>query len=133
MCTSGMLGKPGGSGGLVEGRPTEAGSSPKRAGNRYVIMEKCVDGTLAIRFGQRYLDYQDLGAPPPNPRSLSHRQHPAAPEEGRAPDEARPPAVTLAGGCSGRTPAEPYPSAGTNHSRSQALYNPAVARTGMLR
>jgi len=39
--------------------------------NGRVIMEQRLDGTLAIRFGQRYLDYVDLGAPPPNPRSLS--------------------------------------------------------------
>jgi hypothetical protein len=89
-----------------------------------VIMEQRLDGSLAIRFGQRYLDYLDLGALPPNPRSLPHGQHPTAPEEDRAPLEARPPAVTLADGCSGRTPAEPYPSAGTGQPNPKAPYRP---------
>jgi hypothetical protein len=77
----------------------------------HVILEQRLDGTLAIRFRERYLDYMDLGALPPNPRSLSHGQHPAVIRD-RAPEETRSPAVTLADGCSGRTPAEPYPSAG---------------------
>ncbi len=89
-----------------------------------VIMEQRLDGTLAIRFGQRYLDYADLGALPPNPRSLSHRQHPAGSQEDRAPLEARPPAVTLTDGCSGRTPAEPYPSAGTDEPTPKTRYRP---------
>jgi transposase len=92
--------------------------------NGRVIMEQRLDGTLAIRFGQRYLDYVDLGAPPPNPRSLPRGQHPAVREEDRAPREARSPAVTLADGCSGRTPAEPYPSIGTGQPTPQAPYRP---------
>ena len=88
------------------------------------IIEQRLDGSLAIRFGQRYLEYVDLGAPPPNPRSLSREQHPAVPEEDRAPLEARSPAVTLADGCSGRTPAEPYPSAGNNQPTPQTPYRP---------
>jgi transposase len=89
-----------------------------------VIMEQRLDGTLAIRFGQRYLEYKDLGALPPNPRSLSHGQHPAALEEDRAPSEARSSAVTLADDCSGRTPAEPYPSVGAHQATPTTRYRP---------
>jgi hypothetical protein len=89
-------------------------------------MEQRLDGTLAIRLGQRYLEHVDLGALPPNPRSLSRGQHPAVPQRDRAPLEARSPAVTLADGCSGRTPAEPYPSAGTDQHTPKAPYRPAA-------
>jgi transposase len=89
-----------------------------------VIIEQRLDGSLAIRFGQRYLEYEDLGAPPPNPRSLSPGQHPAVRQEDRAPLETRSPAVTLADGCSGRTPAEPYPAAGNNQPTPQTPYRP---------
>jgi transposase len=91
-----------------------------------VVLEQRLDGTLAIRFGEKYLCYEDMGALPPNPRSLSRGQHPAVGEGGRASEEARPPAVTLAGGCSGRTPAEPYPSAGTSQDTGQAGHRPAA-------
>ena len=93
--------------------------------NGRVIMEQRLDGSLAIRFGQRYLEYTDLGALPPNPRSLARGQHPAAQEEeDRAPLETRSPAVTLADGCSGRTPAEPYPSVGIDKCTLQTRYRP---------
>src|SRR5205823_11525979 len=48
-----------------------------------VIIERRLDGTLAIRFGSRYLDYTDLGALPPNPRR-SPAPRPATGDEGRA-------------------------------------------------
>jgi transposase len=89
-----------------------------------VILEQRLDGTLAIRFGQRYLAYTDLGALPPNPRSLTQEQHPAVDEEDRASLETRSPAVTLVDGCSGRTPAEPYPSADDNQPTKRENYRP---------
>jgi Helix-turn-helix domain len=88
-----------------------------------VILEQRLDGTLAIRFGERYLGYKDLGALPPNPRSLPHRQHPAVVRD-RAPEETRSPAVMLADGCSGRTPAEPYPSADKPERSTNAPHRP---------
>ena len=91
-----------------------------------VIIEQRLDGTLAIRFGQRYLSYEELGALPPSPRSFSHGQHPAVCEEDRAPCETRSPAVTLVDGCSGRTPAEPYPSVDTKDPTPKAPYRPAA-------
>jgi hypothetical protein len=92
--------------------------------NGRVIIEQRLDASLAIRFGQRYLDYADLGALPLNPRSLSPGQHPAGSQKDRAPREARPPAVTLTDGCSGRTPAEPYPSAGIDKRTQNMPYRP---------
>jgi Helix-turn-helix domain len=88
-----------------------------------VIIEQRLDGTMAIRFGERYLDYKDLGALPPNPRSLPHRQHPADVRD-RAPEETRSPAVMQADGCSGRTPAEPYPSADNKQPSRHSPYRP---------
>jgi len=93
--------------------------------NGRVIIEQRLDGTLAVRFGRRYLDYSDLGALPPNPRSLPREQHPAVPpEKDRAPRETRSPAVTLADDCSGRTPAEPYPSVGIDDCTPKQRYRP---------
>jgi transposase len=88
-----------------------------------VILEQRLDGTLAIRFRERYLGYKDLGALPPNPRSLPHRQHPALSRD-RASEETRSPAVMLADGSSGRTPAEPYPSADKPKPTRPAPYRP---------
>jgi transposase len=89
-----------------------------------VIMEERLDGSLAIRFRERYLAFSDLGALPPNPRGLTHRQHPAEANEGRAPNETRPSAVTLVDRRSGRTPAEPYPPADSDKSTLNGPYKP---------
>jgi hypothetical protein len=70
----------------------------------------------------------DLGALPPNPRSLSRGQHPAVSEKDRARLQARSPAVTLADGCSGRTPAEPCPSAGINERKPKTRHRPPTNR-----
>ena len=88
-----------------------------------VILEQRLDGTLAIRFRERYLEYKDMGALPPSPRSLPHQQHPAVVRD-RAPEETRSPAVMPAGGCSGRTPAGPYPSADEKQGSKRAPYRP---------
>jgi transposase len=90
-----------------------------------VILEQRLDGTLAVRIGDRYLGYQDLGAVPPNPRSLPRGQHPADVRD-RACAEARSPAETRTDGGSGRTPAEPAPSVGTRASRRDARPRPAA-------
>lgn len=98
-------------------------AQPGLRGGR-VIVERRLDDTLAIRFGSRYLDYLDLGAPPPNPRSLAPAPHPVGGAEDRTPEEARPPTVTRAEDCSGRTPAEPYPSLGSDQPTNQGAYRP---------
>ena len=80
----------------------------------WVTVEKRLDGSLHIRFKNKYLGYHRIGpadrtgALPPNPRSLSLGQTPAErKEEGQAVAAAGPSAVRLAVGRSGRTPAEP--------------------------
>ena len=80
----------------------------------WVTVEKRLDGTLHIRFKNKYLAYHRIGpadrtgALPPHPRSLSLVQTPAEfKEEGQAAEATEPSAVRLAVGRSGRTPAEP--------------------------
>jgi hypothetical protein len=99
-----------------------------------VTVEKWLDGTLHIRFKNHELAYHligpadRLGAPPPNPRSLSHVRTPAerAQNEGHAATTAQPSAVRPAIGRSGRTPAEPCPPKGTRkHKRKKAWRPPA--------
>jgi hypothetical protein len=99
----------------------------------WVTVEKRLDGTLQIRFRKRYLAYHEigpvdrLGALPPNPRSLSRKQTPAETrkKKGQAAETARPSAVRLAVGRSGRTPAEPCPPKGKRSiARKQAYRRP---------
>jgi len=85
-----------------------------------VTIEKRLDGSLRIRFKDRYLKYKACSpanaswALPPNPRSLSHAGIPAEPaqSEGCVAGATQPSAVHPANGRSGRTPAEPYPPDG---------------------
>jgi hypothetical protein len=108
---------------------------PGERGGR-VIIEVRLDGTMAIRLGNRYLNYHEitaggesLGAPPPDPRSLAPWR--PTPEGGTgagpAPGEgARPAGVQPAGGRSGRTPAEPYPPAGGADDSKKGPWRPAA-------
>jgi hypothetical protein len=85
-----------------------------------VILERRLDSSLHIRLGRRYLQYErigpvdGLGAPPPDPRSLSLARTPAGARKkaGRTATTAQPSAVCPACGRSGRTPAEPCPPEG---------------------
>ncbi len=82
-----------------------------------VTVEKRLDGSLHLRFQGRYLKYKALGpsgALPPNPRSLTPAQTPAAAltTKGCAAKATQPSAVRLTSRRSGRTPAEPYPPKG---------------------
>jgi hypothetical protein len=96
---------------------------PARPGLRggCVTVEKRLDGTVHIRFRNKFLAYhcvgpadRPLGALPPDPRSLSLRGIPAeaSKQKGRAAETTQPSAVHSTAGRSGRTPAEPYPSSG---------------------
>ena len=85
----------------------------------WVTVEKRLNGSLHIRFRGHYLKYKalgsakDLGALPPDPRSLSHSRTPTeAQRQGCATDAAQPSAVSPANERSGRTPAEPCPPEG---------------------
>lgn len=105
---------------------------PGERGGR-VIVEQRLDGTMRVRFKDRYLKFEALapptapGALPPDeasksrtsrfgasPRSLSPERTPAegATKEGCAIAAAQPSAVRPVAGRSGRTPAEPCPPDG---------------------
>jgi hypothetical protein len=98
-----------------------------------VIVEKRFEGTMKIRFKERYLEYKaltggerDMGALPPNPRSLANvptpaereRQRPATKATGRS-------AVCRATGHSGRTPALPCPPGGKRSGSVSCSWRPA--------
>jgi transposase len=89
-----------------------------------VVMEQRLDGSLAIRFGERYLAYTDLGSLSAKSRSLSHSPRLNGSVEDRACAEPRPPAATLTGGSSARNSAEPDPSKSTNTGRPRTPYRP---------
>jgi len=100
-----------------------------------VVIELRLDGTMAIRFGGRYLNYHEVGArgealgvPPPDPRSLA----PSRPTPGgeksvpASVEEAGTAGVQPAGGRSGRTPAEPYPPDGAGQDTRTGPQRPAA-------
>jgi len=101
-----------------------------------VIMEVRMDGSLAIRFGEHYLNYHDLGptakapggAAPQTPRSLTPSgPTPAPAKEGSASTkEAEPSGVPATGGRSGRTSAEPYPPDGGAEDNKKGRQRPAA-------
>ena len=96
----------------------------------WVTVENRLDGSQHIRFKGGYLKYEVVplpkasGALPPNPRSLSPWQTPAEDpqKEGQAVGAARPSAVRLPLGRSGRTPAEPCPPKGVKTIPAKAPY-----------
>jgi len=115
-----------------------------------VEIEQRLDGSMRIRFKDRYLPYQiieqkvmndagataeALGAPPPNPRSLSRQPIPAAGNKtrgksigaakDRAAGAARSSAVHRPAGRSGRTSAEPCPSGGKSSGSGKPAWRPA--------
>jgi hypothetical protein len=99
-----------------------------------VLIELRLDGTMAIRFGDKYLKFQEVegpglgGAAPQTPRSLPHsRPTPGEAEQGRpSSEEGRPAGVQPAGGRSGCTPAGPYPPDGGEDDTRKGPYRPAA-------
>jgi len=101
-----------------------------------VVIELRLDGTMALRFGDKYLKYHEVsargealgGAAPQTPRSLPHaRPTPGEQEPGRpSGEEGRPAGVQPAGGRSGRTSAEPYPPDGAAEDTNKGPYRPAA-------
>jgi transposase len=102
-----------------------------------VTVERRLDGTTHVRFKGKYLKYEPvigedkaLGAPPPDPRSLSHQGIPAeegaagGKGKGRAAAAAQPSAVHPPRGRSGRTPAEPCPPSGKEEHKRKRRYRP---------
>jgi transposase len=102
----------------------------------HVVVELRLDGTMALRFGDKYLRFEEVavgarlgGAAPQTPRSLPHsRPTPAeAEQEGRpSSEEDRPSGVQPAGGRSGCTPTEPYPPTGGEEDTKKGPHRPAA-------
>jgi transposase len=122
-------------------KPIYAG---ERGGN--VIIELRLDGTMAIRFGNRYLNYHDIAT---RPTAVAVSTEPSATAAGNSctglagpgldrdkprkinkdeasTKEASPSGVKPTNGRSGRTPAEPYPPAGEDKARTPGPYRPAA-------
>jgi hypothetical protein len=101
-----------------------------------VLLELRLDGTMAIRFGDKYLKFEEVarlgGSAPQTPRSLplSRPTPDAEGEEAKegqpSSEEGRPPGVQPAGGRSGCTPAEPYPPDGAADDSKKGPYRPAA-------
>jgi transposase len=101
-----------------------------------VIVEKRLDGSMKIRFKQRYLEYrkieprqEGLAMPGSEDLSLTLTPIPAEMKSIQAKDRAnnmtRSSAVHRTAGRSGRTPAEPYPSGGKSCGRTKNTWRPA--------
>jgi len=98
-----------------------------------VVIEERLDGTMAMRFGTRYLKYTGAaagvrpGGPAPRPPEFSALTADASGgEEGPAPKKrAGPTGMQPSGGRSGRTPALPYPPAGAAEDSAKRPYRPA--------
>jgi hypothetical protein len=107
---------------------------PGQRGGQVVIEER-LDGSLKIRFGDRYLAYKEvtgracLGGSAPKPPEFSALAADAsAEEEGEdsAPTEgAEPTGMQPTNGRSGCTPAEPYPPAGAKQDSAKPRQRPA--------
>jgi hypothetical protein len=105
---------------------------PGQRGGR-VVIEQRLDGTLAIRFRDKYLTYREVparcgpGGSAPRPPEFSASTADAREEEkGQASGkEARPSGVQPVGGRSGRTPAEPYPPDDVAEDTVREKYRPA--------
>jgi transposase len=102
-----------------------------------VTIELRLDGTMAIRFADRYLKYHEItardaalgGSAPQTPRSLAHlRPTPEgeANKDDASTKEAPSPGAKPTNGRSGRTPAEPYPPVGEEENTKKGPRRPAA-------
>jgi hypothetical protein len=100
-----------------------------------VVIELRLDGTMALRFGDKYLKFHEIdrggaalgGAAPQTPRSLAPgRPTPGEAEEAGGSGEPPASGVQPADGRSGCTPAEPYPPAGGTEDSGKGPYRPAA-------
>lgn len=100
-----------------------------------VVIERRLDGSMAIRFGTHYLKYHETvaepplgGSAPPTPRSLPHAGPTPAgvKEDSTSVNEAESSGVQPTGGRSGRTSAEPYPPDGEGDDTKKGPYRPAA-------
>src|ERR1700722_18995964 len=78
-----------------------------------VIIELRLDGTMAVRFGNRYLKYHEITA-----RGKAEKRDEASSQEASSPGS------TPINGRSGRTPAEPYPPVDEGENSKTGPYRP---------
>jgi hypothetical protein len=105
---------------------------PGERGGR-VVMEERLDGTMWIRFGQRYLEYRELtaaarpgGSAPKPPEFIALSADARVKGRGRGSKKPpRPAGIQPTTGRSGRTPAEPYPSGGEQSNTASRRNVPA--------
>jgi Helix-turn-helix domain len=105
---------------------------PGERGGR-VVIEQRLDGSLAIRFRDKYLAYREIpagcrsGGSAPRPPEFNASTADAREEKkGQASSsEAGPSGVQPVGGRSGRTPAEPYPPDDAAEDTAKEKYRPA--------
>src|SRR5262249_6762394 len=106
---------------------------PGQRGGR-VVVEVRLDGTMAIRFKDKYLKYEEIpyrgratgGSAPRPPEFTASAAGPRAPGEDRGPSGGpRPSGVQPSAGRSGRTPAEPYPPGGAAQDSHKPKGRPA--------
>jgi len=98
-----------------------------------VVVEMRLDGSMALRFGTRYLKYSQItgstcpgGSAPKPPEFNAGAADARCKKTSRASQtEARPSGVQPTNGRSGRTPAEPYPSAGGADHKPSSTWRPA--------
>jgi transposase len=105
-----------------------------------VVVEQRLDGSLHLRFGERYLRFHEIpcrgaaaraslgGSAPQTPRSLPHsRPTPAEGSKGKARVEGstRASGVQPTARRSSRTPAEPYPPDGADEAKRKGPHRPA--------
>jgi len=98
-----------------------------------VVIELRLDGTMALRFQQHYLKYDEVvagarrgGAAPKPPEFSALAADARDTETSRAPQsEARPAGVQPTVERSGRTPAEPYPPDGAEENKPKPPWRPA--------
>jgi hypothetical protein len=100
-----------------------------------VVIEQRLDGSMAIRFGGRYLQYEEIvpacraggSAPrPPEFSALAADASEGEEKQGRVSgEETAAPGVQPTAGRSGRTPAEPYPPDGEAKDSKKGRRRPA--------
>jgi hypothetical protein len=81
-----------------------------------VVIELRLDGTMAVRLGNRYLKYHEI----------TRRGKAAETREEASSQEASSPGSTPTNGRSGRTPAEPYPPVDEREDSKKGPWRPAA-------
>jgi hypothetical protein len=89
-----------------------------------VVIEERLDGSLKIRFGNRYLEYRELTADGELEFSASAADATPAKKKRGSCEEPRSRGIPPTAGRSGRTPAEPYPPGGAKADNRKESYRP---------